>query len=134
MENKTKEQWYDECIQLHEAGKTEDAVAGLEDLIKIHPDYGLAHLALAVFYEKLGKTDEVLDEMHIACEKEPDDPFYYTAFSALAIRAGNHSIAESALMKAQESHLAEQLKKMQDAEKTNDDPDSDRSEGSADLS
>ncbi|MDO5580048.1 MAG: tetratricopeptide repeat protein [Planctomycetia bacterium] len=129
METKSKEQWYDDCIQLHKAGKTDEAAGELEKLIKVWPDYGLAYLALAVFYEKMGKADEVMETMHTACEKEPDDPFYYTAFSALAIRAGNHSVAESALMKAQESHFAEQLKKMQeDAEEASSGSDPEKSE------
>lgn len=55
--------------------------------------------------------------MQKACEIEQDDPFYFTAFSALAIKCGNHERAEDALMKAQEIRFASQLKKMNELRK-----------------
>ncbi len=111
MTDKTKEQWYDECIALQKSGKIEEAAAGLAELIKAYPDYGLAYLASAVFLGQLDRYDEAMDQMHKACELESQDPFYYTAFSALAVKAGNHAEAEDALMKAQQAQFAEQVKK-----------------------
>ena len=48
--------------------------------------------------------------MKTACSLEQVDPFYYTAFSALAIKSGKREEAEEALQKAQEAALAAYLK------------------------
>lgn len=116
MTEKTKEQWYDQCIALQKSGKTEEAVSELAELVKVYPDYGLAFLASAVFLGQLDRYDEAMEQMHHACEIEKEDPFYYTAFSALAVRAGNHAEAEDALMKAQQAQFAEQVKKSENKE------------------
>ncbi|MDO4424646.1 MAG: hypothetical protein Q4D17_02635, partial [Planctomycetia bacterium] len=41
----------------------------------------------------------------LVCELEPEDPFSFTAMSALAIKSGNHAAAEEALHKAQLAQL-----------------------------
>ena len=45
------EQMYDEAIELKEAGKLEEAVSKLEELVGQQPDYALAHAGLSVFYD-----------------------------------------------------------------------------------
>lgn len=110
MIEKTKEQWYDECVALYEAGRLQEAIEELENLAKVHPDYPLVRLALAVYQCKSGNHPQVIEQMKIACSLETEDPFYYTAFSALAIKGGMRAEAEDALAKAQEAALAAYLK------------------------
>ena len=112
MTTKTKEAWYDECVALQQDGELAQAIAGLRELIAAYPSYPLAQLALAVFLQEKGDESGALDAMQAACELERTDPFYFTAFSALAIKCGDHEKAEAALGKAMEARLEEQLKKM----------------------
>ncbi|MDO5308153.1 MAG: hypothetical protein Q4G03_01450 [Planctomycetia bacterium] len=109
---RAKESWYDQCIELQQNGELGQAVTELKALIAEYPDYALAHLALAVFSLDKGQEVEALQQMEIACELEEEDPFYFTAFSALAIKCGSHDQAEMALMRAQEARFAAQMKKL----------------------
>jgi len=111
---KTREQWYDECIQMQQNGNLAGAVTELAKLAEVYPDYPLVHLALAVFYNKQNRDTESLAQMSLACDLAKEDPFYYTAFSALAIKSGQRTQAEEALMKAQEARFAAQLAKMRE--------------------
>lgn len=115
--NKTKEDWYDECVALQQDGELAQAVSELKRLIEAHPDYGLARLALAVFAQQKGDDELALESMQKACELEMDDPFYFTAFSSLALKCGSRELAEDALMKAHEARLAAQMKKMSELRK-----------------
>lgn len=110
-EDKTKEARYDEAIALREAGDLKGAVSILERLTAEFPDYALAHLGLAVFYWRLDRLDDSIREAARACELETDDPFYYTALSSLAIKAGHRKTAEEALAKAQEARFQAFMKK-----------------------
>lgn len=114
---KTKEEWYDDCVALQQDGDLAQAVSELKKLIEVYPDYSLAHLALAVFSQEKGDDKGTIEAMQKACELERDDPFYYTAFSALAIKCGDHALAEEALMKAQEARFADQLRRMNELRK-----------------
>ncbi|MDD3587552.1 MAG: scaffolding protein [Thermoguttaceae bacterium] len=114
MTEKTKESWYDECIALKQEERLGEAIAELRKLIQAYPDFGLAHLALAVYLEKEGNADECLQEVTKACELETGNSFYFTALSSLAIKQGNRQAAEEALMKAQELRFAAILKEEQD--------------------
>jgi len=109
---KAKELWYDECVALQQNGELAQAISELKKLLDAYPSYGLAWLALAVFSQEKGDDEGTIDAMQKACELEQEDPFYFTAFSALAIKCGSHELAEEALMKAQEARFAAQLKKM----------------------
>ena len=129
-EERTKETWYDQCIALQQEGELGRAVSGLTELLAVYPDYGLAHLALAVFLQEKGDEPGAIEHMSRACELEAEDPFYFTAFSALAIKCGDHELAEEALMKAQIARFQEQMRKMKNlreqvhVEKVEDDDES----------
>ncbi len=114
---KSKEAWYDECVDLQQNGELPQAIAELKKMLEVYPDYALGYLALAVFSQEKGDDETTLEAMQKACELEQDDPFYFTAFSSLAIKCGNHELAEEALMKAQEARFASQLKKMNELRK-----------------
>jgi len=114
---KAKELWYDECVALQQNGELAQAISELKKLLEVYSGYGLAWLALAVFSQEKGDDEGTIDAMQKACELEQEDPFYFTAFSALAIKCGSHELAEEALMKAQEARFAAQLKKMNELRK-----------------
>ena len=113
----TKEEWYDQCVALQQDGELGRAVAELKKMLEVYPDYALGYLALAVFSQEKGDDEGTLNAMQKACELEQEDPFYFTAFSSLAIKCGNHELAEEALMKAQEARFASQLRKMNELRK-----------------
>ena len=113
----TKEEWYDRCVALQLDGELGRAVAELKKMLEVYPDFALGYLALAVFSQEKGDDEGTLNAMQKACELEQEDPFYFTAFSSLAIKCGNHELAEEALMKAQEARFASQLRKMNELRK-----------------
>jgi tetratricopeptide (TPR) repeat protein len=96
----TVDQLYDEAIDLQQAGKLDEAVGKLEELIVSYPDYALAHAGLSVFYGKLGRHAEAVDHGRKACELEPDDPFSYMALSMVCQQAGLIPEAENAMNEA----------------------------------
>ena len=93
----TVDQWYDEAIELQQAGGLEEAVSKLEGLLVDSPDYALAHAALGVFYGKLNRPDEAVEHARRVCELEPDDPFSFMAMSLICQRAGRMAEAEQAM-------------------------------------
>jgi Flp pilus assembly protein TadD len=96
----TADQIYDEAIDLQQAGKLEEAVGKLEELIVSNPDYALAHAGLSVYYGKLGRHAEAVEHARKVCELEPDDPFSYMALSMICQRAGMIPEAEAAMSEA----------------------------------
>ncbi len=93
----TADQLYDNAIDLQQAGKLEEAVGKLEELIVTFPDYALAHAGLSVFYGKLGRLAEAVEHARKVCQLEPDDPFNYMALSLICQRAGLLPEAEAAM-------------------------------------
>jgi tetratricopeptide (TPR) repeat protein len=78
---------YDEADKLKDAGKLEDAAAKLNEALSADANYALAHSALAVVLQKLGRHDEAIKHAEKVCELEPNDPFSYTALSVTYQRA-----------------------------------------------
>ena len=96
----TADQLYDEAIDLQQAGKLDEAISKLEELIVSHPDYALAYAGLSVFYGKLGRHAEAVEHARKVCELEPEDPFSYMALSLICQRAGMIAEAEQAMNEA----------------------------------
>src|SRR5262245_12369600 len=78
---------YDEADKLKDAGKLDEAVAKLNEALSADSSYGLAHAALAVVLQKLGRHEEAIEHAKRVCELEPDDPFSFTALSVTFQRA-----------------------------------------------
>lgn len=83
----TASKLYDEADKLKEAGDLEGAVAKLHEALEAKPDYALAHAALAVIEQRLGKHEEAIKNAQRACELEPDDAFSFTSLSVIYQRA-----------------------------------------------
>ncbi len=78
---------YDEADKLKDAGQLDEAAAKLNEALAADANYALAHSALAVVLQKLGRHEEAIQHAQKACELEPDDPFSYTALSVTYQRA-----------------------------------------------
>ena len=78
---------YDQADKLKDEGKIEESATKLKEALAADPSYALAHSALAVVLQKLGKHEEAIDHARRACELEPNDPFSFTALSVTYQRA-----------------------------------------------
>lgn len=83
----TAPELYNEAEQLKADNKLEEAVAKLEQALEIDPGYTLAHSALAVTLQRLGKHDEAIAHAEKTCELAPNDPFSFAAMSVTYQRA-----------------------------------------------
>jgi tetratricopeptide (TPR) repeat protein len=72
---------YDEADKLKDAGKLEEAAGKLNEALAADPKYALAHSALAVVLQKLGRHEDAIRHAQQVCELEPEDPFSFTAMS-----------------------------------------------------
>jgi Flp pilus assembly protein TadD len=104
----TKEEMYDEAIRLQQQEDMEGSVGGLQELLRQHSDYALAHAALSVFYSKLEKHDQAVEHAQRVCELEPEDPFSFVAMSLVCQKAGRLPEAEQALMQARQAQFTAQ--------------------------
>jgi Tfp pilus assembly protein PilF len=73
--------------QLKPRRKNEEAIAKLEELLKLDDQHVLSHLALAVLYGKVEKHDLAVTHAEKAVEVEPQDTFNWTALSTTYQRA-----------------------------------------------
>jgi tetratricopeptide (TPR) repeat protein len=78
---------YDEADKLKDAGQLDAAAAKLNEALIADPKYALAHSALAIVLQRLGRHDEAIEHAKQVCELEPSDPFSYTALSVTYQRA-----------------------------------------------
>ncbi len=102
----TKEEWYDQAIELQQKGDVDQAIAELEKLIEQHRDYALAHAALSVFYGRLEQHEKAIEHGRKVCDLEPNDPFSFVALSMICQKAGEIPQAEQALMQAREAQMS----------------------------
>ena len=96
----TPDEIYDEASKLKNAGDHAGAVAKLEEILKTNPDHVLAHSALAVHLQKLGKLDEAVEHAIRVTQLEPNDPFSFTQLSVICQRCGRIQQAEDAMAQA----------------------------------
>ena len=96
----TREERYEAAEKLKNAGQLADAVAVLEGLVAAHPEYALAHSALAAWCTRLDRHEDAVRHARRVCELEPQDPFSYTALSVACMRGGRIAEAEEALARS----------------------------------
>jgi tetratricopeptide (TPR) repeat protein len=78
---------YDEADRLKSEGKLEEAVTKLEEAVAVDDSYALAHSALAVILQRLGRHQEAIQHAIRVTELEPHDAFSFTALSVTYQRA-----------------------------------------------
>lgn len=78
---------YDEADKLKAEGKLDLAVEKLTEALSLDGTYALAHSALAVALQRLGRHDEAIEHATRVTELEPNDPFSFTALSVTYQRA-----------------------------------------------
>jgi Flp pilus assembly protein TadD len=96
----TPDELYAEASKLKSAGMLPEAVAVLEEILKTAPDHVLAHSALGVLLQKLGRNDEAISHAQRVTELEPNDPFSFTQLSVICQRCGMIQAAEDAMARA----------------------------------
>ncbi len=77
---------YDQADDLKEEGKLEEAVAKLLEALEVDEKYALAHSALGVLLQKLGRNDEAFQHVELVCELEPNDPYSFMSKSVICQR------------------------------------------------
>lgn len=96
----TREDRYAAAEVLKNAGDLAGAVAALQDVVADHPDFALAHSALAAWCTRLERHDEAVQHARRVVDLEPRDPFSYTALSVACMRGGRIAEAEDALARS----------------------------------
>lgn len=93
----TLHEMYDESLALKDKGDLEGAVKKLDEIITIDPNFALAHSALGVHLQKLGRFDDSIKHAIRVTELEPKDPFSFTQLSVIYQRCGKIREAEDAM-------------------------------------
>lgn len=96
----SRESRYEAAERLKAAGDLAGAVAALEAVVADHPDFALAHSALAAWCTRLERHVDAVRHARRVCELEPKDPFSYTALSVACQRGGWIAEAEDALARS----------------------------------
>ncbi|MSR25604.1 MAG: hypothetical protein EXS06_01090 [Planctomycetaceae bacterium] len=96
----TRDERYDAAHATKAAGRLAEAVAELETVVADHPDFALAHSALAAWCTRLDRHEDAIRHASRVCELEPKDPFSYTALSVACMRGGKIAEAEDALARS----------------------------------
>jgi tetratricopeptide (TPR) repeat protein len=78
---------YDEADRLKAEGQLDAAAAKLQEALAVDDNYALAHSALAVVLQRLGRHEEAIAHARRVTELEPKDPFSFTALSVTYQRA-----------------------------------------------
>ena len=96
----SRESRYEAAEKLKDVGDVAAAVAAMEEVVRDHPEYALAHSALAAWCTRLERHDEAVLHARRVCELEPNDAFSFTALSVACMRGGRITEAEDALAKS----------------------------------
>ncbi|HET6327868.1 MAG TPA: tetratricopeptide repeat protein, partial [Planctomycetaceae bacterium] len=84
----TPDEMYDEAVALKDQGNLPGAIAKFDEILTIDEKHVLAHSALAVSLQKVGRAEEAIRHATRVTEIEPDDPFSFTQLSVILQRCG----------------------------------------------
>ena len=101
----TLHEMYDESLALKDKGDLEGTVKKLEEMVAIDPNFVLAHSALGVHLQKLGRLNESIEHAIRVTELEPKDPFSFTQLSVIYQRCGKSREAEDAMAVARSMQM-----------------------------
>jgi tetratricopeptide (TPR) repeat protein len=91
----TREELYDEAVDLYGDGKLEEAIAKYREAIAIDAGYADAWHGLAMAYNELGRHPEAIEAGKKLCELTPDDVLAHTSLSRFYQAAGMVPEAEA---------------------------------------
>jgi len=92
----TANELYDFAVDLRDQGKNSEAVAKLEEAIRLDPGFAIGHGMLAKLYADLADAEKAIAHARKVVELQPDDAFSYTALSVIYQRCGRIAEAEQA--------------------------------------
>jgi len=93
---------YDRAMAHKDAGDLESAVAQLETIVAAEPDHVLSHSALAVYLEKLGRSDDAVAHAERVTELDPEDAFAWTQLAVICQRCGRGEQGDQAMAHARQ--------------------------------
>jgi tetratricopeptide (TPR) repeat protein len=96
----SKEELYDEAVDLFGDGKLDDAIARYREAIALDAGYVDAWHGLAMAYNELGRHDDAIEAGKKLCELTPDDILAHTSLSRFYQAAGRVPEAEAEGAKA----------------------------------
>ena len=96
----TKEELYDEAIDLFGEGSVDEAIAKYREALALDPAYVDAWHGLAMAYNELGRHPDAIEAGKKLCELAPDDVLAHTSLSRFYQAAGMVPEAEAAGAKA----------------------------------
>lgn len=99
---------YKEATALKDKGDMEGATAKLEEIVAIDSTYAVAHSALAVYYQQMGRAREAIAHAETVVELQPKDPFSYTQLSVICQRCGRIQEAEEAMARSRQMQFGSQ--------------------------
>src|SRR5205085_6699241 len=91
---------YESSLKLSKQGKKEEAVAALQEAIKIFPDYFNAHFVLGSELVKAGKNGEAIAQLDEARRINPKDDRIYELFGLLLMQQGKFAVAAAVFAEA----------------------------------
>jgi tetratricopeptide (TPR) repeat protein len=106
----TKEEFYDNAVDLFGEGRVDDAIAGYEEALALDPDYVDALHGLAMAYASKLDLDQAITVGKRVCELTPDDVLAHTSLSIFYQQKGMIAEAEAAAAKARMLDWKRQLK------------------------
>lgn len=93
---------YDRAMAHKDAGDLESAVAQLETIVAAEPDHVLSHSALAVYLEKVGRSDDAVAHAERVTELDPEDAFAWTQLAVICQRCGRGEQGDQAMARARQ--------------------------------
>lgn len=91
---------YESALKLSKQGKKEEAIAALQEAIRIFPDYFNARLILGNEFIKVGKHGEAIAQLDEARRINPRDDRTYELFGLVLMRQGKYVVAAAVFAEA----------------------------------
>ena len=90
----------DRAMTLAKDNKSSEAVAALQEAIKVYPDYFEAHLLLGGEYLKMNRLNEAIAEFELARKINPKDDRVYRGFAQVLMTQKKYALASQVLGEA----------------------------------